>query len=272
VPPVLTPAGTEHHVGKAILMQLVTPDLVASKKFYGGLFGWTWRDMVGRGMQYAEAANDGQPVAAFIQKEMPKAERRQPSWLAFVAVRDVDAASRIAVERGAKMLSGPADFPKRGRQAVLTDPQGAVFALLASSSGDPPDELADPGEWIWSALIASDPDRAAAFYQALFDYDVFEAPTADDSEHAILATEDIARASVNSIPARQPGARPHWIHFIRVVDAAKSAALATTLGGKVLLEPRPDRHGGKVALLADPQGAPFGLLEWTEADLKELVK
>ena len=51
-----------------------------------------------------------------------------------------------------------------------------MFAVLASTSGDPPDVLAAPGEWIWSSLITSDADADAAFYQALFDYEVFDLP------------------------------------------------------------------------------------------------
>jgi hypothetical protein len=49
-------------------------------------------------------------------------------------------------------------------------------------------------------------------------------------------------------------------------------AKVVALGGRVLVEPRIDRHGGKVAVVADPFGAPFGLLEWTDADSKEVTK
>jgi hypothetical protein len=40
----------------------------------------------------------------------------------------------------------------------------------------------------------------------------------------------------------------------------------------VVVEPNPDRHGGLVAVVADPAGAPFGLLEWTVTDSKEVMK
>jgi len=40
----------------------------------------------------------------------------------------------------------------------------------------------------------------------------------------------------------------------------------------VLVEPRVDRHGGKVAVVADPTGAPFGLLEWSDTENKEVTK
>jgi predicted enzyme related to lactoylglutathione lyase len=39
-----------------------------------------------------------------------------------------------------------------------------------------------------------------------------------------------------------------------------------TLGGRVLVQPHIDRHGGKVAVVADPSGAHLGLMEWADAD------
>jgi predicted enzyme related to lactoylglutathione lyase len=46
------------------------------------------------------------------------------------------------------------------------------------------------------------------------------------------------------------------------------AAKVTAMGGRVLVEPRVDRHGGMIAVVADPAGAPFGLMEWTDSDTK----
>jgi len=145
LPALVEPASQEHHVGKVIFVELVTPDLAAAKHFYGGLFGWTFRDISAGGTEYAEASLDGRPVAGLIHKNVPPGEHRQPSWLSFIAVRDVDAAKKIALQQGAKVLFEPHSIPDRGREAVFADPQGAVFAVLASSSGDPPDVLAAPG-------------------------------------------------------------------------------------------------------------------------------
>jgi len=38
------------------------------------------------------------------------------------------------------------------------------------------------------------------------------------------------------------------------------------LGGRVLVEPRIDRHGGRIAVVADPSGAPVGLMEWSDTN------
>jgi uncharacterized protein len=272
LPPLVDPATAEHHAGKVIFVELVTPDLAAAEKFYGGLFGWTFRDTQSGAIKYAEASLGGHAVAGMVHREVRTGEQRQPAWLTFIAVRDVDAAKAVALKNGAKVLFEPRDVPQRGREAVFADPQGATFAVIASSSGDPPDELADPGEWIWSSLITSDPDTDAAFYQALFDYEVFDLPADPGFQHLMLATDGYARASLNSLPAKRPHMHPHWLNYVRVDDAAKAAAKAVALGGRVLVEPRVDRHGGMVALVADPMGAPFGLLEWTDTQSKEVAK
>jgi predicted enzyme related to lactoylglutathione lyase len=266
------PASQERHVGKVIFVELVTPDLAAAKKFYGELFGWTFRDIRAGGTAYAEAYLDGHQVAGLVQKDAPGQTHRPPAWLTFIATRDVDAAKKTALQKGAKMLFGPHNIPNRGREAVFADPQGAIFAVLASSSGDPPDVLAEPGEWIWSSLITSNPDADAAFYQSLFEYEVFDLPAAEGARHLMLASDNYARASANTLPANKPDTHPHWLNYVRVENMDRAAAKLVELGGRILVEPRVDRHGGKIAVVVDPLGASFGLLEWPDTESKEVGK
>ncbi len=263
LPPLVQPPSQERHPGKVIFAELVTPDLATARTFYGALFGWTFRDIEVGSAQYAAAMLDGAPVGGIFQRDIPAGEHRQSAWITFVSAPDVDATAALAQGHGAKLLFAPHDIPGLGREAVFADPQGAVFAALQSSSGDPPDILPGPGKWIWSSLITSDPDTDAAFYQTLFGYDVYDMPTRADAQHFILASGDIARASANPLPPRA-GAHPAWIDFIRVDNAATTAAKVTALGGHVLVQPHIDRHGGQVAVVADPLGAPFGLLEWPD--------
>jgi len=127
LPAIVEPASQEHHVGKLIFVELVTPDLATAKQFCGGLFGWTFRDIQGGRTEYAEAFIDGRPVTGLIQKYLPASEHRRPVWLSFFSVGDVDAAKKIALQNAGKVLFESHSIPDRGREAVFEDLQGAVF-------------------------------------------------------------------------------------------------------------------------------------------------
>ena len=232
------------------------------------MFGWTFQTIHTGDSDYAVALADGRPVGGLLQKSIPAGEHRQSAWLTFIAVRDVDAAKRAALTHGAKVVADSRSYPARGRQTVLSDPEGAVFAIIASSSGDAADFLAAPGEWIWSSLLSKDPAAEAGFYQDVFSYDVFDLASDDGLEHLILSSDDYARASANAFPGGSAHRHPHWLNFVRVESTANAIAKAVALGGRVLVEPHVGRHGGMVAVVADPAGAPVGLMEWTDTDSK----
>jgi len=265
LPPLLEPASSERHPGKIIWVELATSDLESARRFYGGLLGWTFRDVRGARLPFSIALLNGEPVAGLVQPRSPRNGQRQPNWLPFIATSDVRALKQQAVAHGARVLSAPRSYPNRGEQAVFADPQGAVFGVLQSTSGDPPDELSDPGEWIWSTLLTRDPGKDSAFYQTLFGYEVQDLPGEDSTAHLLLSSEGYARASVNELPPEIPKQYPYWLCFVRVLSAKTAVDKAKTLGASVLVEPHEDRHGGLVAVIADPQGAPIGLLEWVES-------
>jgi predicted enzyme related to lactoylglutathione lyase len=266
LPALNSPPSSEHHAGKMIWADLVTPDLAAAEKFYGGLFGWTFQLIHAGDVNYAVAMLDGRPIAGLVEKPIPAGQ--QSAWLTFLATNNVDDTKRLAVSHGAKVLKDIKSYPARGRQCVLSDPEGAVFALLTSSSGDTPDYLPDIGDWIWTSLHAKDAGAEAAFYQDLLGYDVFDQPSDDGLEHLILSTDNYARASANDLERDKARRRSHWLNFVRVENTAETAAKVVAMGGRVLVQPRADRHGGMLAVVADPAGAPFGLMEWSESDTK----
>lgn len=272
LPPLAQAASAENHAGKVVWLDLVTSDLAGAKRFYGELFGWQFQDISKGRTPYCVASLNGTPVAGLVQRAIGPGERRQPAWLTFLSVSDVELASRTAVANGGKVLSEPRSYPRRGRQAVFEDPQGAVFAVLQSSTGDPPDVLTQPGQWIWSSLLAGDPDQDAAFYRAVFGYQVIDQIRDDGVEHVLLASDDYARASVNAPPRGSSVLHPHWLNFVRVDNTSAAAAKVKALGGQVLVAPHLDRHGGSIAVVADPTGAPFGLLEWSDDDTREVTK
>ncbi len=262
-PPLLEQPGTNHIPGKFVFSELVTPDLAGAERFYGGLFGWTFRDIPVQRLHYAEALADGHNVAGLIERPLPPDSPHKPDWLPFISAPATDAAVAAATANGGHVLFPARDIPGFGREAVLADPQGGVFAVLQSVSGDPADVETPNAGFIWSALLTPDPQGAASFYGKLFGYTPFPAPDANSDRRLIVADGTYSRASINPLPPGLPAtARARWLRFVRVDDAAATAAKATALGGHVLVQPHLDREGATVAVLADPTGAVFGVLEW----------
>ena len=70
------------------------------------------------------------------------------------------------------------------------------------------------------------------------------------------------RARAGLLPAPPKGVQPTWLAYVLVKDPAALASRAASLGGKVLLAPRPDVRKGTLAIVADPSGAALALQKW----------
>ena len=53
-----------------------------------------------------------------------------PNWGVYFQVADCDATLAKATGMGARVVVPPQDVPNVGRFAILTDPQGAHFAII----------------------------------------------------------------------------------------------------------------------------------------------
>ena len=58
------------------------------------------------------------------------------NWMIYFAVDDCDAAAEKAQRAGANVLMPPSDIPDVGRFSVLTDPQGAAFAMIKLNAAE----------------------------------------------------------------------------------------------------------------------------------------
>ena len=112
--------------GAFVWSELSSSDVAKSKAFYTAVFGWGW----GGGDDYPEAQVSGRTIGAIMSRPEGMPAEVPDSWLVYFGTADVDADAAKAANLGARVTVGPADIPGTGRFAVLTDPQGATFALF----------------------------------------------------------------------------------------------------------------------------------------------
>jgi predicted enzyme related to lactoylglutathione lyase len=261
LPPITTPASGEHHDGQVIWHDLETTDLARAEAFYKQLFGWQMRTYRAAGNAYVVAINAGQPVAGMLQRVVREGEERPSGWLPFVSVADVDAVVSLARRHAALVLADPQNRAERGRQALIRDPNGLALALENSSSGDPAEGQAPPGDWAANSLFARDPAAAAVFFQQILGYRVLGAAASAGFERIVLGSGARPRISVDPLPDASWPQAGAWVGFLRVPDAAEAVARALALGGRVLVEAHRDSEGAQSAILADPTGASFGVMQ-----------
>jgi uncharacterized protein len=127
------------HVGARILnepgalcwTELATRDTKTAEKFYTQLFGWTSK-IGGENtpMEYTEFQNQGKPGVGMMQMPPQVPAQVPPYWMPYFQVTDCDASMNKAKQLGGHVAVAPMDIPNTGRFSVISDPQGAMFAIF----------------------------------------------------------------------------------------------------------------------------------------------
>ncbi|MBA3267980.1 MAG: VOC family protein [Acidimicrobiia bacterium] len=122
-----------------------------------------------------------------------------------------------------------------------------------------------PGVPCWVDTTQPDPDAALPFYGGLFGWE-FEnvmPEGSDDGKYVIGRIRGGDAAAVASIPAGAPP-MARWNTYVWVDSADETAAKARDAGGAVAMEPFDVMDAGRMAVLADPEGAVFCIWEAKE--------
>jgi predicted enzyme related to lactoylglutathione lyase len=248
-------------VNRPAWVELATADAAAARDFYARLFGWQVE--VSPDPQYGGygVAKLGDGDAAGISpKQSPEAPN---AWILYIGSDDVDATTSRVEEAGGTVVMAPFDVGDQGRMAMFQDPAGAFLSVWKANQmrGF---ETGAPNAFGWAELNARGVDKAIPFYAQTFGWTPRESPMAEGQPsytEFLLEGDSIAGAwEMNpAVPAEVPS---YWqIYFIAEdVDAAFRKAL--DLGATEMIGPQ-DFPGGRFAILADPQGASFGLLKVT---------
>jgi len=256
---------SEYSPGEFGWVDLATPDVEAAKRFYGELIGW-----------------DAEPAPAppeetggygfFTCKRKPVAgygptmgEDQPPAWSSYVYITDADATAKEIGEAGGTVVMEPFDIPgDSGRMAVCQDPEGAFFSIFEPKQFHGAQLVNEIGTWTWNNLMSRDLEQAERFYGEVFGWEAHAIEGAPPGIHnwhlpAQRWPEGLAglMAMGSEIPAETP---PHWQVYFGVESADGAVKQTEAAGGNLLFGPL-DIPVGRMAVLTDPQGAAFAIIE-----------
>jgi uncharacterized protein len=238
-------------------LDLSTGDVEGAKAFYGGLFGWEFRDdEIPGGGTYTMCRLDGDDVAGIMQlDEMPA------HWSNYVTVESADETAARAKELGARVFEEPFDVMDSGRMTVFADPTGAVLCAWEPKDHVGAGRVNDTGCMAWNELQTRDPETAGDFYSELFDWNL--EPIEQDGATVYVTIKNRAgwmNGGLMPTSEQQGDAPSFWLAYFTVPSCDEAVARAEELGGRVLAGPM-EPGMGRIAVVGDPQGAAFAVFE-----------
>jgi uncharacterized protein len=189
------------------------------------------------------------------------------TWTLYLASADIMHTAAVFTQHGGRVLHGPADVPGRGRVLIGADPTGGVIGFWQPTARWM-FHTADPGSLFWAELNTWDGARADEFFANLFDYRQQQIDDDIDVDYATWSCGGqtmLGRLQLNENWA-DPEISAHWMLHFAVdprtgTDTAVSRVLE--LGGRVDIDPY-DAELGRIALVTDPFGAAFALIDPTQ--------
>jgi uncharacterized protein len=245
--------------------ELMTSDPTAAQRFYPAVTGWgvqTW-DQSTPDNPYRMWTTSGQALAGFMPiTPEQKAVGVKPSWLGYIGVENAQETVRRATALGAKVNMGPHTAKSVGTFAILTDPQGATFAILQPETRSPGfDGNGQQGHFSWHELLTTDMDAAFTFYRQLFSWEkVSETDMGNDvGKYLMYGQRGKSYGGIYNRSGRMAQVPPSWFYYVTVPDVRRATDTALRSGAHLVFDVMEVPGGDKVSMFSDPQGAMIAL-------------
>lgn len=243
---------------KPAWVDLATTDAEAARDFYSKLFGWSLE--VSDDPQYggyATAKLDDKSVAGIGPKQ--EGDQSPPAWSLYIGTDDVDELAKKVQDGGGSVIVQPLDVGDQGRMAVFADPSGA-FISGWQTVGMSQFTAGIPDAFGWAELNARGLDRAVTFYETVFGWTHSKQPFGEGEEYTQFEHDGQPIAGALEMDPQIPAEIPsYWLIYFNADDVDARFQSAIELGGREMVGPT-DMPGGRFAIVSDPQGAAFGIL------------
>jgi uncharacterized protein len=245
-------------INKPAWVDLATTDAEAARDFYAKLFDWNVE--VSEDPQYggyATAKLGDDSVAGIGPKQ--EGDPSPAAWSFYIGTDDVDALAKRVADAGGTVVAPPFDVGDQGRMAVFADPSGA-FISGWQAAGMSQFTSGQPSGFGWAELNARGLERAVAFYETVFGWTHTEQPFGEGQTYTQLEHDGQPLAGALEMDPRIPAETPsYWLVYFNADDVDARFKKAIELGGREMVGPT-DMPGGRFAIVSDPQGAAFGIL------------
>ena len=246
---------------------VAAPDTAVAESFYRAVFGWDSQTNPSESMPYTMFTKDGKVVAGMGPLSPDQQAAGQPPvWSSYVIVDDVDATFTKAKDLGATVLMEPMQIMDAGSMFFIIDPVGAAIGFWQSGTHDGAELFNVPDTMTWNDLGCRDVDAAVAFYTRLLGWSTSEMDMGDGNTYTMFSVGDRLTGGTWDISGAIPDEVPaHWLTWFNVSNADATAEKISDSGGRVV-QPVQDSPMGKMAIVTDPAGATFGIIEATQVD------
>jgi predicted enzyme related to lactoylglutathione lyase len=251
---------TQYPDGVFSWIDLSTSDVEAAKEFYTALFGWEADDLpTDQGTLYTMFQLDGKNVAGGGPMD-PNMQQQgvPPFWTSYVKHDDVDAVAARASEAGGTLVLPPMDVMEEGRMAIVQDPTGATVGIWQPRNHIGAQLVNIPNTLVWNELQTPDADAARSFFADVFGwtYDV------DENGYVTIVQDGRRHAGMMQIDESWGEVPPNWSIYFLVENLDETVGRVEELGGNILVPQTPAGEMGRFAVVQDPQGGVFSVIEY----------
>ena len=116
------------------------------------------------------------------------------------------------------------------------------------------------GKFVWHQLMTRDVPGAKKFYSRLAGWKMQAWPP--DPNYTVCHADSGPAAGIMEMPPDMPADVPsHWLQYIGTRDVDGTADTAVRLGASIVKGPSDMQGAGRYAVLKDPQGAVFAIID-----------
>lgn len=123
-------------------------------------------------------------------------------------------------------------------------------------------EIPKAGEICWRELRTNNLDSATEFYSKLFGWDLEQSKVAQEMPYKEIILNGAAQGGIMPMDEHWVEVPAHWANYIAVESADDTAAKITENGGSIRVPPFDAPGVGRMAMVADPSGADFAIIQF----------